>query len=294
MNKRFLCVLFCFILLGCSQENKPTKEKFSIVTTTTMITDLVQTIAGQSVDVIPLMQNGIDPHSYKAKESDVLKLIEADLIVYNGFHLEAKLVDIFKELPNTTSLEEALEDDDTLVTEDGSLDPHIWFSITNWKKAANHVRIHLSSLNPKDSSLYQDNYDNYIKELEALDAYSKNMISNLPKDKRVLVTAHDAFNYFAKSYDFNVVAIQGISTEAEASTQSISAIADYIAQNKIPAIFTESSMSPKTIQSLKDAVSSRGFEVHIGEELYSDSLKINSNYIETYRSNVDNIVNALR
>lgn len=294
MIKKLIAFLSATLLLSACSPTIESNGKLSIVTTTTMITDLVSVIAEDTVNIHPLMQSGIDPHSYKAKESDVMKLIEADLVIYNGVHLEAKLVEIFDSLENTVSLESGLLKEDILLTDEGGQDPHIWFSINNWKKAAQTVSDALVALNPKDSNIYKNNLNIYLKELDSLQAYISDKVSQIPQEKRILVTAHDAFNYFAKTNGFTVMAIQGISTEAEASTSTLSQLADFITKFEIKSVFTESSISPKTVEALQEAVNARGFSVSIGPELYSDSLKLNANYIETYTENINSIVDSLK
>lgn len=293
MKKISLLIILISLLTGCSSNHSDT-QKLSVVTTTTMITDLTSVIAGDTVDILPLMQSGIDPHSYKARESDVTKLIEADLVIYNGIHLEAKLVDVFKELSNTVSLESGLHEKDIIITEDGGLDPHIWFSVDNWKKATERVTQALIDLNPDAKELYTTNKNKYLLELDGLQSYITKRIQELPENKRILITAHDAFNYFAKTNGFTVMAIQGISTEAEASTNTLSQLADFIANFKIKSVFTESSISSKTVEALQEAVGARGFKVEIGPELYSDSLKLDASYIDTYMANIDAIVDSLK
>lgn len=291
--KKIMLIALMFFIVGCSN-TAPYHQKLSVVTTTTMITDLTSVIAGDTVEILPLMQSGIDPHSYKARESDVTKLIEADLVIYNGIHLEAKLVDVFNELENTVSLESGLLEDDILITEDGGQDPHIWFSVSNWKKAAERVTQALIDLNPSEEALYTANKNNYLSQLDSLQTYISKRVQELPENKRILITAHDAFNYFAKTNGFTVMAIQGISTEAEASTNTLSNLADFIATFKIKSVFTESSISSKTVEALQEAVDARGFKVEIGPELYSDSLKLNASYIDTYIDNIDAIVDSLK
>lgn len=294
MIKKLIVLISCSLLLvACAQETN-SNGKPSVVATTTMITDLVKVIAQDTVNVHPLMQSGIDPHSYKAKESDVLKLIDADLVIYNGIHLEAKLVEIFDTLDNTVSLESGLTPQDILLTDEGGQDPHIWFSVSNWKKAALTVSDSLSALNPSEADFYKSNLNQYLEDLDALQTYITNRVKEVPQEKRILITAHDAFNYFAQTNGFTVMAIQGISTEAEASTNTLSELANFIAKFEIKSVFTESSISPKTVEALREAVNARGFSVEIGPELYSDSLKIDSSYIETYTSNIDSIVDSLK
>ena len=292
MFKKLIVLLIMICLTGCAQETEKTRPE--VVTTTTMITDLTKVIAQDTLTINPLMQAGIDPHSYKARESDVLKIKNAQLVIYNGVHLEAKLVDIFSEIKTAVSLESGLSESDILTTDEGAKDPHIWFSVPIWKKAAHTVTEALSKLSPSNKALYEKNLNEYLVKLDELQTYITNRVHELPKSKRVLVTAHDAFNYFANTNDFTVKAIQGISTESEASTNTVSNLANFIATNQINAIFTESSISPKTVEALQEAVRAKGFNAKIGDELYSDSLKLNASYIETYKENVDIIVNALK
>ena len=294
MKKTLILILSLILLTGCSQKQVENNGKLNVVTTTTMITDLVSTIGGDYINITGLMEAGVDPHLYKAKESDSRTLSQADIVVFNGVHLEAKLADILDSLSNTIKLENGLDASDIIDDGEGGEDPHIWFDVSLWKKSAIEVEKGLSLKDPDNASQYKENLDKYLIELDALQDYVTKRIEEVDSSQRVLVTAHDAFNYFGKSNGFEVKAIQGISTESEASTSSISQLADYIASNKIKAIFTESSISPKTIESVQQAVKSRGFEVSIGTELYSDSLKENASYIDTFKLNVDAIVDALK
>lgn len=294
--KKILLVLSVLLLLaGCQKvEDKPQDGKLNVVTTTTMITDLVSIIGGDHVSVTGLMQAGVDPHLYQAKESDASTLQKADVVVYNGVHLEAKLADILERLDNTISLENGLNPSDILDDDELGKDPHIWFSVPLWKKAALEVATKLGTFDEAHANDYMANYEAYALELDELQNYITGRVAEVPEEQRVLVTAHDAFNYFATSNGFEVEAIQGISTESEASTSTISDLASFIADHKIKAVFTESSISPKTIESLQKAVEAKGFQVAIGDELYSDSLKENTSYIDTYKLNVDAIVDALK
>lgn len=293
MKKLLLVLLTSLLILTGCQNKQEDNDKLNIVVTTTMITDLVSTVGGDHVNVTGLMTTGVDPHLNQAKASDATTLIAADLVVYNGVHLEAKLTDVLSKLDNAISLESGLDEGDILEDDEGGIDPHIWFSVPLWKKAAIRVSQGLSELDPDNANDYDKNLQNYLGELDDLQAYITESLSVIEDDKRVLVTAHDAFNYFAHSNNFEVQSIQGISTESEASTSTISELADFIAEHQIKSVFTESSISPKTIQSLQKAVESRGFKVTIGEELYSDSLKDNATYIETFKLNVEAIVRAL-
>lgn len=299
MSMMLLAVLFA--LSGCSS-SKRVEGKVNIVATTTMITDLVNQIGQDYVSVTGLMGPGIDPHLYQASAGNVIDMQSADIVVYNGVHLEGKMTEIFDELANvnidTIRLEDALNEDDLIYVDDNTLDPHIWFDVNNWIKAAQLVSDGLSAYDPDHAAEYQANADAYIAQLHDLNQYIIAQVATIPEAQRYLVTAHDAFNYFARAYNFNVVGIQGISTSSEASTSNIRELADFIVEHQIKAIFVESSVPAKTIQSLQDAVASRGFSVSIGGSLYSDSLGDEQSgtetYIKTFKANIDTIVNALK
>ncbi|MGL5512776.1 MAG: metal ABC transporter solute-binding protein, Zn/Mn family [Sporomusa sp.] len=291
-------------LTGCSPAPANTSGKLNVVATTTMIADLSSIIGGDLIEVRGLMGPGIDPHLYQASAGDVTKMQNADIVVYNGLHLEGKMSEVFESLKGqgktVICLEDGLERARLLEDEDNNqlFDPHIWFDVSLWKDAAKHVTKGFCQADPKNEAVYRENLQAYLLQLEQLDAYIKSRIAELPKNQRVLVTAHDAFRYFGNAYAFEVKGLQGISTDAEAGTADVSNLASFIAQNKIRAIFVESSVPPKNIQALQAAVSAKGFEVQIGGELYSDSLGDASSghntYILTFKANIDTIVNALR
>jgi manganese/zinc/iron transport system substrate-binding protein len=300
-----LSLTLVLLLTGC-QNNTPEKESdtLKIVATTTMLADLATIIGGEHVTVNGLMGPGIDPHLYQASAGDVTKMQEADVILYNGLHLEGKMGEIFESLSGQGStvirIEDGISEDDLLSTGDDSAiyDPHIWFDVSLWKDAAKIVTTQLSEANPEHTLDYSKNLEGYLKELETLDTYIKDRVSELPKEQRVLITAHDAFNYFGRAYGFEVKGLQGISTDAEAGTGDVSSLADFIAEKKIKAIFVESSVPPKTIEALQAAVKAKGFDVAIGGQLYSDSLGGEDSGAETYiltvTSNIDTIVEALK
>lgn len=295
MKKIFAFILLSAILLtGCQKTAAPADGKLNVVATTTMIADLVRQIGGDHVQVTGLMQAGVDPHLYKAKESDVNTLQKAELVFFNGIHLEAKLDDILSKLPNSVKLENGLASTDIRTDDAGGKDPHIWFDVSLWKKAAAEVAKGLATKDPQNKETYNKNLKDYLVKLDELDVYIKKRSEEVPKEQRILITAHDAFNYFAAANGFEVKAIQGISTESEASTTSVSSLASFIAEHKIKAIFIESSVPLKTIEALQAAVKAQGFDVKIGGELHSDSLKENTDYIGTFKENIDTIVDALK
>lgn len=299
-NAFVLFLIFQFIVSCQSAEEN---GRFKVVTTTNMITDLVRNIGGDSVEVIGLMGAGVDPHLYKAREGDVSKLTSSDAIFYNGFHLEGKMADVFEEMKNldynTFALSEAIPIQNRISSSNFSenYDPHIWFSIDNWRLSAQYVSEKLSELQPQNQAYFEANFQAYDEQLRALKSNLMEVASVLPKDQRVLVTAHDAFSYFGKEFDFEVVGLQGISTTTEAGTRDMLQLAEYIVERKIPAIFIESSVPEQTILALQKAVESKGGNVSIGGTLYSDSLgdenSDEGNYIGMYLKNMQTIVNAL-
>ncbi|MCT4584684.1 MAG: zinc ABC transporter substrate-binding protein [Peptostreptococcaceae bacterium] len=301
----FLLTLVLVSFVGCNnnKEAKAENSKLKIVATTTMLRDLVLEIGKDKVDVEGLMGYGIDPHLYKASAGDVDKMSKADIIIYNGLHLEGKMAEIFESMENLNKKVLAVGDiipkEELIKVESDtkSYDPHIWFDVSLWIKASKYVEEILVESDYDNKDFYEENAKLYIEELEKLDEYIVNQIKELDKNKRVLITAHDAFSYFGKKYNFEVRGLQGLSTVSEAGTLDVKNLADYISDNKIPAIFVESSVSPKNIEALKDAVSSRNYNVEIGGELYSDSLgdekSGHETYIKTFKHNVDTIVNAL-
>lgn len=274
-----------------------------IVTTTTMLTDLVQVIGGDYVTVEGLMGAGIDPHLYKPSAGDVNKMSKARLIIYNGLHLEGKMSDVFAQMQKagvaTLAVGETLDKSRLLESEefDGNYDPHIWFDVENWMLVVAKVKEALIALEPAHKEQFEQNAAAYISKLNALHSYVQAQAKRVPEQSRVLITAHDAFNYFGRAYGFEVKGLQGISTAAEAGTADVRELADFIVQNKIAAIFVETSVPKKTIEALQEAVKARGFQVQIGGELFSDSLgepgTPTGTYTGTIEHNINTIVKAL-
>lgn len=304
MKKYIYTVLIAIIFNSCKTEVKKQDEKLQIVTTTTMITDMVQNIGGDKVAVQGLMGSGVDPHLYKASEGDVSKLFNADVIIYNGLHLEGKLEDIFekmrKQQKQTIAVADAIAKNGLISSEyfASSYDPHIWFHIGYWKQATEFVVNELKKLDPKNAENFEKNGQAYIQKLTALANEVRSVIEVLPVEKRILVTAHDAFNYFGKLHNFEVVGLQGLSTATEAGVQDVQKLANFIIEKNIKAIFVESSVPKRTIEALQASVKAKGHEVAIGGTLYSDALgdagTVEGTYIGMYTYNVATIVNALK
>lgn len=305
MRNIVVLMLAVACILGCKNESdKKEDSKLNIVTTTTMITDLAQHIGGDLVEVNGLMGAGVDPHLYKASEGDVNKLYNADIVMYNGLHLEGKLVEVFEKMERTGKTQVALAEGlakNGLIGSDyfaSNYDPHVWFNIAYFKEFASQVAKTLAKADPKNKAQYLKNEAHYLQELSELEAEVKAKIETLPKEKRILVTAHDAFNYFGKAYDFEVVGLQGLSTATEAGVQDVQRISQFIIDNNVKAIFVESSVPRRTIEALQQAVLSKGNEVVIGGSLFSDALgnpgTEEGTYIGMFLYNVNTIVNELK
>ncbi|MDT7827522.1 zinc ABC transporter substrate-binding protein [Pricia sp. S334] len=288
---------------ACKDAPRTQNGKLNIVTTTTMITDLVKNIGRDSVNVQGLMGSGVDPHLYKASEGDVSKLTGADVVFYSGLHLEGKLVDVFEKMgrnSNTIALAEVLDKKGLIGSEyfASSYDPHIWFNIEYWKQITNYLTEELGKMDPDHASFYEKNAAEYLKKLDALEDEVRQIISTLPEEKRILVTAHDAFNYFGKEYGFEVVGLQGLSTATEAGVQDVQNLAQLIIDKRIKSIFVESSVPKRTIEALQQAVKAKGHDVAIGGTLYSDALgnagTVEGTYIGMFRYNVKTIIGALK
>ena len=291
-------------LTGCNNSaSENTNDKLSVVTTTTLLADLAKVIGGDDINVEGLMGPGIDPHLYKASAGDVTRMQEADLIFYNGLHLEGKMGEIFENLETNGKLifeiAKGLPKEELIMLEDGNIhDPHVWFDVSLWKNAARVVKDGLIELDNTKKDIFIDRYESYIKQLDELHLYVQNRSLELDENQRVLITAHDAFNYFGKAYGFEVKGLQGISTASEAGTGDVRDLADFIVERQIKAVFVESSVPKKNIEALQEAVAARGFDVKIGGELFSDSLGSPDTEAETYlgtvKSNIDTIVDALK
>lgn len=301
--------MFSLLFTACNsrpsevQAQDIASRKVNAVATTGMIADIVRNVGGERVNVIGLMGPGVDPHLFKASAGDVRHLANADIIFYNGLHLEAGMAKVFERMENTQIHPVAVTD---LIPRDkllfppefnGNYDPHIWFNVSMWMQAVEQVRQALIERDPQNAVQYQENADHYLEELAGLQEYVLTQVSKIPPEKRVLITAHDAFNYFSRAYGFEVRGLQGISTATEAGTADVTTLADLIVERQIPAIFIESSVPQRNIEAVQAAVKAQGFDVKIGGELFSDAMgdggTPEGTYIGMIRHNVDTIVRAL-
>lgn len=304
-----LILLASFLLSACSTpsgaSNLPIAERsINVVTTTGMIADIVTNVGGERVSVQALMGPGIDPHLYKPTASDVNRLENADIIFYNGLHLEGRMVEVFEKMEASGKATHAVasEIDPELLQEspqyEGQFDPHIWFDVTLWKFAVEKAAKDLASLDPTSKALYEANTKTYLAQLDELDTYVREQIATVPESSRVLVTAHDAFGYFGAQYGVEVRGLQGTSTAAEAGAADVQSLAAFLAERQIKAIFVESSVPPATIEAVQKATQAQGWDVQIGGQLFSDAMgqagTPEGTYIGMVKFNVDTMVKALR
>jgi len=304
--KRLFGVLgLTLLLVACgNDENGQTEEKEGIVVATTgQVADAIKEIAGEHLTVTTLMGPGVDPHLYKATQSDLTTLDEAEVIFYNGLHLEGQLQDIFDQMAEdktVVAVGEQLEKSRLLADEEDSAlyDPHIWFDIDLWKDAVTVIGDSLVEEYPEFKEDFEANEETYLKELEDLKAYAEERVKEVPASQRILVTAHDAFNYFGESQGFEVRGLQGLSTDAEYGVKDVQNMVDYLVSNKIKAIFVESSVSDKAMKAVIEGAKEKGHEIVIGGELFSDAMGAEGTeegtYVGMYKHNIDSIVDALK
>lgn len=299
--------LLALLLAGCGAQGagQGSDGSLKVVSTTGQIGDAVRYIAGEQVIHSSLLGPGIDPHTYVATEGDLRTFQEADVIFYNGLHLEAQLERVLDQIgarseTTVVALGDGLDPALLLNWQPGAgfpHDPHIWNDVQLWKGVVTGIRDTLVAKDPANSASYLANSSSYLAQLDELDAYIKAQAATLAPEQRVIITAHDAFNYFGRAYGFEVEAVQGISTQAEASTADIQALAEIVLRRGVPAIFVESTISPRTIEAVQAAVQSAGQDVKVGGQLYSDALGAADGpagtYIGMMRANIDTIVAAL-
>ncbi len=292
----FVCVGGAFFVGNYSHSGEP-REHVRVVCTTSMLTDAVRVVGGRHVEAIGLMGPGVDPHLYRAREGDVHLLAGAELVLYLGLHLECKMGYMLATMNTytpTVGVCDWIEKDHLRVsTFAGMYDPHVWHDVRLWIKIVMCVRDSLIALDPLHAAAYERNAAHYLEQLQKLHQFVLEKITTIPLDQRVLVTAHDAFAYFGAVYGLEVVALQGISTESDIATKDVIDLAAYIVQNKVPAIFLESSIPARNIQAVQHAVAARGWQVELGDELFSDALGDKQSGADTYVRMIEHNTRAI-
>lgn len=302
----FLVVATVLFVGGCAsnkKENAQKSEKPVVVTTTGQIADAVKEIAGDHVIIKSLMGPGVDPHLYKATQGDLQTLENADIIFYNGLELEGKMSDIFEKMKKQKTVraigenvpkEKILKDE----LHPDLFDPHIWFDIDIWKSAISDITNTLEKELPQNKDVFNKNEEIYFQKLKELSDWSEERINEIPEKQRVLVTAHDAFNYFGNSHSMEVRGLQGLSTDSEYGLKDIQNIVDFLVDRNIKAVFVESSVSDKAMKAVIEGAKGKGHSIQIGGELFSDAMGAEGTeegtYIGMYKHNVNTIVDSLK
>lgn len=282
-------------------------RKVRVVTTTNFVTDLVEQVGGDRVDVQGLMGAGVDPHLYKASAGDVGRIADADVVFYVGLHLEAKMGDVLEKtgqrrpvvaVGEAVDEEQLLDPPASLAAAGAEHDPHIWFDTDMWAQTPPVVAETLGKLDPEHADEYERRARAYVIRIHDTAFRLQRELDEIPRERRVLVTSHDAFRYFGRHFDVDVEAIQGISTVAEATTDDIDRVADLLADRGIRAVFVESSVPRKTIDAVVEAAERKGADVQVGGELFSDAAgdegTAEGTYLGMLEHNVRELVKGLR
>lgn len=312
--KKFLsltAVIFSFmILFTACQKPAPEPEKKEegankpkVTVTTSFLEDMANVLAGEFVDIDIIVPAGADPHVYVAKPEDYDKIEKADLLLYHGLHFEGKMIDALEK--KGVSISKDFSQDNLIqITEDGEdvVDPHFWFDIDLYKMAVDTAKDSLVELLPDKKAEIEENATKYKDELDKMRAYGIEQISQIPKENRYLITPHDAFNYFSRTFDIEVVAPQGVSTDSEVANKDLSETVDFIVEHNVKSIFAESTTDPARMEKLKQSCKEKGFDVNVvsgeGKELYSDSLAEKGHQGDTFltmlKHNIDLITENLK
>ncbi len=273
-------------------------ERIDVVATTGMIADAARQVGGDLVEVKALMGPGVDPHSYRQTRSDIVALTRADLVLWHGLYLEAQMEELLLKLAGrgkVVAVGEAVPRDRLIAHEDydGKFDPHVWMVPDLWAHVVDAVQEALSAAAPAHTETFAANAATHLNEIERLGAYAETTLATVPEPARVLLTAHDAFGYFGRSYGYEVVGIQGISTESEAGLDRIKTLVDMLVSRDIGAVFVESSVSDRNMRALVEGAAARGHAVQIGGELFSDAMGEPGTYEGTYIGMIDHNITTI-
>ncbi len=311
-NCGWLTVCLAGVLSGCSptggdreaetnssESREPLTYPYPAVATVGMIADVARQVAGNHAKLKGLIGEGVDPHLYKPTRNDVLAILQAKIVFYNGLKLEGKMADILaqakREGRTVCAVSEVIldQEDYGMIDEANRHDPHLWMDVRGWMRATQVVAEALCEFDPRNAAAYQKNADSYLKTLRRLDDYARKTIASIPPAQRVLVTAHDAFRYLGRAYGLEVRGIQGLSTESEAGVKDIETLVSFLVSRKIPAIFVETSVSEKNVQALVEGSRAQGHEVTIGGALFSDAMGERGSYEGTYVGMIDHNVTTI-
>jgi manganese/zinc/iron transport system substrate-binding protein len=267
------------------------KYPYKVGTTVGMIADIVKQVAGDRARVTNIIGTGVDPHLFNPTRGDVAVLLKSNIVFYAGLLLEGQMTDILHKISRKRPVYAVTEllEDSYLIQDAGTnhSDPHVWMDVRGWMKVVEVVAASLSEFDPANAADYKKNAAAYLAKLEQLDGYARKVIGSIPAAQKIMVTAHDAFRYLGRAYGIEVMGIQGLSTESEAGLKDINRIVDTLVERKIPAVFVESSVSDKNVKALLEGAGSRGHQVKIGGELFSDAMGKDGTYEGTYIGMID-------
>lgn len=291
-RKTILLAAACAALMSLPAPVALAQDRLDVVATTGMIADAAREVGGDLVAVRALMGPGVDPHAYRQTRSDIVATAEADLVLWHGLYLEAQMEEFLLDLAGTkpvVAVAEALPTNLLVGHDDyeGRHDPHVWMNPNLWSLVVLEIRDALTEVHPEGAETFRANAEAHLEELSALAEYTARVLSTVPAESRVLLSAHDAFNYFGSAYGFEVAGIQGISTESEAGLQRIAELVDMLVARDIRAVFVESSVSDRNIRALIEGAAAQGHEVVIGGELFSDAMGEEGTYEGTYVGMID-------
>ncbi len=269
-----------------------------IVATTGMIADAVRQVGGDQVEVKGLMGPGVDPHAYRQTRTDIVAMTRADLVVWHGLYLEAQMEDFFEDLSRKQAVVAVAEsvDKSKLRAHDDyadKYDPHIWMSPALWGEVVAEIQATLTAARPESADLFAANAKAHLAELDALAAYAEQVLTAVPEESRVLLTAHDAFGYFGAAYGYEVMGVQGISTQSEAGLNRIGELVDTLVDRQLTAVFVESSVSDRSMRALIEGAAAKGHEVSVGGELFSDAMGVDGTYEGTYVGMLDHNITVI-
>ena len=292
-NLRRFAVAMLFVFgIAADLHAAPKSYPYNVITTVGMVNDIVLNVAGDKAKATAMMGAGVDPHLYKPTRDDVAAMIRADVVFYSGLMLEGKMADTLIKVARNKpvhAVTELIDEKFLLEPEDfgGHADPHVWMDPSAWAKCVEAVGQRLSEFDPANAATYAANAKAYAAKCEELHAYGRQVLATVPESSRVLISSHDAFNYFGRAFGLKVMGVQGISTESEAGLQRINSLVDFIVKNDVKAVFVESSVSPKNIEALVGGAKSRGKDLKIGGELFSDAMGPAGTYEGTYLGMLD-------
>lgn len=297
LNRRFVVTAMA-ASLALPRVALAADSQISIVATTGMIADAARLVGGDLVSVVSLMGPGIDPHAYRQTRSDIVAMNRADLVLWHGLYLEAQLERLLLDMGRSRAViavGEAVPKSMLLADPDydDRFDPHVWMDPDLWQHVVLATRDALSALRPDAAEVFAGNAASHISDLERLSDYARRSLASVPTEARVLVTAHDAFGYFGRAYGFEVLGIQGISTESEAGLSRIAALVDLLVERQIGAVFVESSVSDRNIRALIEGAAARGHTVRLGGELFSDAMGPSGTYEGSYIGMIDHNVTLI-